>query len=44
VPAGLLTGSLWQAYGSSLALVVGAALASAAAGALVLWERRARPA
>jgi MFS family permease len=42
IPAGLLTGWLWQTWSASLALGVSAVLALAAAAALVLWERSAR--
>ena len=39
LPAGLLTGALWQGFGSAIALGVGAALAAAAAVALSFWAR-----
>ena len=39
LPAGLVTGALWQAFGGGVALGVGAALAAAAALALALWAR-----
>jgi MFS family permease len=39
LPAGLLTGALWKAWGPGQALEVGAALAAVAAVALVFWER-----
>ena len=42
VPAGVLTGALWQAYGPRAALGAGAALAALAAAAMFAWER-ARP-
>jgi len=42
VPAGLLTGTLWQAWGAPLALGIGAALAALASGALALWARALR--
>ncbi len=40
VPAGVLTGALWQRWGASLALGVGAGIAAAAALAMLVWERR----
>jgi MFS family permease len=43
VPAGLLTGSLWQAWGAPVALATGAALAALSSGALLLWARGAAP-
>jgi MFS family permease len=46
LPAGLLTGALWNAWGPALALEVGAALACAACLALLGWDRwrgEARP-
>ena len=42
VPAGVLTGALWQDYGPRAALGAGAALAALAAAAMFAWER-ARP-
>jgi MFS family permease len=39
LPAGLLTGALWQTWGPGVALGVGAALAAAAALALSIWAR-----
>ncbi len=42
LPASLLTGSLWRAFGPRVALSVGAALAGAAAAALAVWYLRAR--
>ena len=39
LPAGLLTGALWQGFGSGVALGVGAALAAVAALALAFWAR-----
>jgi len=39
VPAGLLVGTLWQAWGAPIALGTGAALAALSSGALVLWAR-----
>jgi MFS family permease len=41
VPAGLLTGGLWQAFGPAVALGTGAALAAAASALLLGWARRA---
>ena len=40
IPAGLLTGGLWQAFGPLAALGTGAALALVSAAALALWARR----
>lgn len=40
IPAGLLTGFLWQELGARFALNVGAALSLGAAALLVLWSRR----
>lgn len=42
IPAGLLTGGLWQLGGAGLALSCSAAIAAAAAIALFGWTRRAR--
>jgi len=42
VPAGLLTGWLWQAHGASVALATGAALAAASSAALAIWARVTR--
>lgn len=39
LPAGLLTGFLWQRFGAPTALNVGAALALAAAALLIVWSR-----
>jgi MFS family permease len=41
VPAGLLTGFLWQRFGAAAALNTGAGLSLAAAGALFVWSRSA---
>ncbi len=38
LPAGLLTGAMWRAWGAGAALEVGAGLAAAAGMALLLWE------
>jgi MFS family permease len=43
VPAGLLTGWLWQALGPFAALAVGAGLALGAAVALLAWQRLRAP-
>jgi MFS family permease len=40
LPAGLLTGYLWQSISPRVALATGAALAGGAACALVIWARR----
>jgi MFS family permease len=40
VPAGLLTGALWQAFSPRVALATGAALALTASLCLVVWARR----
>jgi MFS family permease len=42
IPAGLLTGWLWQTFGPRTALTTGAALAAIAAAALLRWSRRSR--
>jgi len=42
VPAGLLTGWLWQAHGPSVALSTGAGLAAVASAALMIWSRTAK--
>ena len=39
VPAGVLTGALWQARGPLTALGAGAALAAVSAVAMMAWER-----
>lgn len=39
IPAGLLTGALWQSFGAPVALLVGAAVAAVAAAGLVAWSR-----
>lgn len=39
VPAGLLTGSIWEAYGPGVALSVGACFATASAILLLAWDR-----
>lgn len=39
VPAGLLTGWLWQTWGPQVALATGAAIALAASAALLTWTR-----
>ena len=45
LPAGLLTGALWRAFGPLMALGTGAALAAAAGALLLIWESgRLRPA
>ena len=41
IPAGVLTGWLWQEYGPLVALSTGAALAALAAIALAVWQARA---
>jgi MFS family permease len=38
LPAGLLTGALWHAYGPAVALSLGAALAAVASALLLAWE------
>lgn len=43
IPAGLLTGLLWQEISPRVALATGAALAAASAFLLAAWARRARP-
>jgi len=46
VPAGLLTGWLWQTWGSMVAMAAGAGIAAVASVALAMWARveaRARP-
>jgi hypothetical protein len=44
LPASLLTGALWQAFGAAAALLTGAALAGLAAlGLLLLVPEPARP-
>ena len=40
IPASLLTGMLWQRFGASAALSVGAALAASASVLIALWSRR----
>jgi MFS family permease len=40
IPAGLITGFLWDEHGATAALNVGAALALVAAALLVPWSRR----
>jgi MFS family permease len=42
LPAGLLTGGLWHAWGPAIALGVGAALAGAACIALLVWDTTRR--
>lgn len=44
IPAGLLTGALWQAFGAAAALFTGAAVAALASAGLFLWARAAPPA
>ena len=45
LPAGLLTGALWRAFGPLMALGTGAALATTASALLLIWESwRLRPA
>ncbi len=44
VPAGALTGWLWQTWGPLAALATGAALAASSAAALALWARMTRSA
>jgi MFS family permease len=39
IPAGLLTGYLWQSFGAFTALATGASVATMAAISLALWER-----
>jgi MFS family permease len=41
IPAGLLTGALWQTFGAPVALLTGAAVAALAAVGLVAWTRAA---
>jgi MFS family permease len=43
VPAGLITGFLWDEFGASVALNVGAALSLVAAALLVVWSRQSLP-
>ena len=43
VPAGLLTGALWQRFGATTALWFGAAVALIAAALLALWVRSSPP-
>jgi hypothetical protein len=43
VPAGLITGLLWDEFGASVALNVGAALSLVAAALLVAWSRQSLP-
>jgi MFS family permease len=40
LPAGLLTGALWRAFGAAVALEAGAALALVACAALLVWDAR----
>jgi MFS family permease len=42
LPAGLLTGGLWRAWGPAVALGTGAALAGAACIALLVWDEARR--
>ena len=42
IPAGLLTGWLWQSRGAETALLVGAGCAVVAAALLIVWNRRRR--
>jgi MFS family permease len=42
LPAGLLTGALWSAWGPALALEVGAGLAGVAGVLLLVWDARRR--
>ncbi len=42
VPAGLITGGLWQAYGPLAALGLGGAIALTAAVLLMVWARAGR--
>lgn len=44
LPASLLTGGIWHAFGPRAALATGAGLAGAAALGLALWRRRSAPA
>ncbi|MEW6432265.1 MAG: MFS transporter [Myxococcota bacterium] len=44
IPAGLLTGALWQTFGAPAALLTGAGVAAVAAAGLVAWVRAPRPA
>lgn len=44
IPAGLLTGALWQTFGAPAALLTGAGVAAIAAVGLVAWVRAPRPA
>jgi hypothetical protein len=43
VPAGVLTGWLWQTWGPAIALSAGAGIAATASGALVIWARSENP-
>ena len=43
LPAGLLTGSLWQAYGAVAALSLGAALSVVSCALLLAWARQGGP-
>jgi MFS family permease len=43
IPAGLLTGFLWQTYSPLAALAVGAALAAGSSAALFVWSVRRVP-
>lgn len=43
IPAGLLTGFLWQTWSPQVALTTGAAIATAASIALLQWSRRHLP-
>lgn len=44
IPAGLLTGALWQRFGAPVALLTGAAVAAVASVGLVTWSRAGRQA
>ncbi len=44
LPAGLITGGLWKAFGAQVALSYGAATAGLSAVALVVWQLNRRPA
>ena len=43
IPAGLLTGGLWQRFGPLVALGTGAVLSGVASAALLAWSARRSP-
>lgn len=43
LPANLLAGWLWTAFGASATFILGASLGLVAAGLLILWQKRLRP-